>query len=150
MWDNWIANCLQIILVQFYRWKGSYTGGPNHRFRIQHQYHEISSSSVRFQGLKLKVEFSGFWYHVVISANVSENPASSNWCPEDANIINIQIGYHIPYSHNSIPFIPLNTILSRSNMRMVVCLQIPTIFWIRGRTTSLSYWMYIRSVMLGR
>jgi hypothetical protein len=34
-------------------------------------------------------------------------------------------------------------------MRMVNCLQIPTTFWIGGINTSLSYWMYIQSVMLG-
>jgi archaellum component FlaG (FlaF/FlaG flagellin family) len=32
---------------------------------------------------------------------------------------------------------------------MVICLKIPITFCIYGRTTSLSYRMYIRSVMLG-
>jgi hypothetical protein len=35
-------------------------------------------------------------------------------------------------------------------MRVVICLQIPTIFPIGGRTAFLRYWMCIMSVMLGR
>jgi hypothetical protein len=31
-----------------------------------------------------------------------------------------------------------------------IYLRIPTIFWIGGRTTFLSYWMCIMLVMLGR
>jgi hypothetical protein len=43
-----------------------------------------------------------------------------------------------------------NLEVTQWRVRMVSCLQIPTTFWIGWRTTSLSYWMYIGSVMLGR
>jgi hypothetical protein len=33
-------------------------------------------------------------------------------------------------------------------MRIVICLQIPTIFWIDGRTASVSYWMYVGKVKI--
>jgi hypothetical protein len=35
-------------------------------------------------------------------------------------------------------------------MKMEICLRIPTVLWIGGRTTLLTYWMFIMLVILGR